>query len=108
MTIKLYTGLGSGSAYKAELMLHLLHVPHESIAVSIPKGEHTLPEFRALTPFGQIPLLVDGTEVYTDSQAIGCYLARAYGGAESVPDFWPMPRIPGLPPLAPVPAPVRD
>jgi glutathione S-transferase len=86
MTIKLYTGLGSGNAYKAELMLHLLNVPYEPIAVSIPKGEHARPEFRALTPFGQIPVLVDGTEVYTDSQAILCYLARAYGGASA--DQW--------------------
>lgn len=67
-------------------MLHLLDVPYEPISVSVPKGEHTRPEFLALTPFGQIPVLVDDAEVYTDSQAILCYLARAYGGAAA--DQW--------------------
>ena len=84
--MKLYTGLGSGNAYKVELMLHILDVPYESVPVSIPKGEHTRPEFRAVTPFGQIPVLVDASDVYTDSQAILCYLARAYGGAAA--DQW--------------------
>lgn len=81
MTIKLYTGLGSGNSYKVELLLHLLSVPYTPVPVSIPKGEHREPAFLQLTPFGQIPVLVDGDTVFTDSQAILCYLARAYGGA---------------------------
>ncbi|MBM4195500.1 MAG: glutathione S-transferase [Gammaproteobacteria bacterium] len=79
--IKLYTGLGSGNSYKAELLLHLLAVSYTPVPVSIPKGEHLDPAFLRLTPFGQIPVLVDGDAVFTDSQAILCYLARAYGGA---------------------------
>jgi len=86
MTIKLYMGLGSGNSYKAELMLHLLSVPFEPVSVSIPKGEHRDPEFLKLTPFGQIPVLVDGDNVFTDSQAILSYLARAYGGDQA--DQW--------------------
>lgn len=81
MTIRLYTGLGSGNSYKVELLLHLLAVPYTPVPVSIPKGEHRDPAFLQLTPFGQIPVLVDGDAVFTDSQAILCYLARAYGGA---------------------------
>lgn len=83
MSIRLYTGLGSGNAYKAELMLHLLAVDYEPVSISIPKGEHRDPEFLKLTPFGQIPVLVDDDRVFTDSQAILCYLARAYGGADA-------------------------
>jgi glutathione S-transferase len=79
--IRLYTGLGSGNAYKAELLLHLLDVPYEAIPVSIPKGEHRDPAFLRVNPFGQIPVLVDGELVLSDSQAILAYLARAYGGA---------------------------
>ena len=86
MTMKLYMGLGSGNSYKAELMLHLLSVPFEQVSISIPKGEHQNPEFLKLTPFGQIPVLVDGDHVFTDSQAILCYLARAYGG--NAADQW--------------------
>lgn len=86
MSLQLYTSLGSGNAYKAELMLHLLKLDYEEVPVSIPNGEHLLPEFKALTPFGQIPVLVDGGRTYTDSQAILCYLARQYGGESA--DQW--------------------
>jgi glutathione S-transferase len=86
MPRKLYTCLGSGNAYKAELMLHLLNLEYDSVTINIPKGEHNNPEFLALTPFGQIPVLVDGSETFTDSQAILCYLARKYGGAKA--DHW--------------------
>lgn len=84
--IRLYTGLGSGNSYKVELLLHLLSVPYTPVPVSIPKGEHREAAFLKLTPFGQIPVLVDGDAVFTDSQAILCYLARAYGGAAA--DRW--------------------
>lgn len=86
MAITLYTGLGSGNSFKVELLLALLAVPHESVQVSIPKGDHRKPDFLKLTPFGQIPVLVDGDTVLTDSQAILCYLARQYGGPQT--DEW--------------------
>lgn len=80
MALTLYTSLGSGNAYKVELLLHLLDMPYESRAVSIPRKENRDPAFMKLNPFGQIPVLVDGTRVVTDSQAILAYVARAYGG----------------------------
>jgi len=86
MAIKLYTGFGSGNSYKAELFLKLLSVDFEPVSISIPKGENRDPAFVALTPFGQIPVLVDDDKVFTDSQAILCYLARAYGGGDA--DRW--------------------
>jgi len=86
MTIQLYTGFGSGNSYKVELLLYLLSVPFDPIQISIPKGEHRNEEFLALTPFGQIPVLVDNGNVFTDSHAILCYLARAYGGSNA--DAW--------------------
>jgi len=92
LKIKLYTGLGSGNSYKIDLMLKLLSVPYQAVNISIPKQEHKAPEFLAITPFGQIPVLVDDDQVFTDSQAILCYLARAYGGANA--DQW-LPTEPG-------------
>ena len=86
MAIQLYTGLGSGNSYKAELFLKLLSIPFEPIPVSIPKGEHRDKTFLKLTPFGQIPVLVDDEKVFTDSHAILGYLARAYGGSNA--DQW--------------------
>jgi len=134
MTIRLYTGLGSGNAYKAELMLHLLDVSYEPVPVSIPKGEHRDPAFVRLNPFGQIPVLVDGMDAHLRGRAwlatdeatvadVACYpylLLAAEGGidtapfaqvtawmrrVEGLPRFWPMPRIPNLPPVPLVPPP---
>jgi len=42
------------------------------------KGEHKQPDFLALNPFGQVPVLVDGNTVVSDSQAILTYLALKY------------------------------
>jgi glutathione S-transferase len=83
MALTLYTGLGSGNSYKVELMLHLLNLPYEERQVSIPRNENRNPAFRRINPFAQIPVLVDGTESYSDSQAILAYLARAYGGDDA-------------------------
>lgn len=90
MALKLYRGLGSGNAYKAELMLRLLDVPYETVEISIPRGDHRSDAFLRVAPFGQIPVLVDegaGSNaepaVYSDSQAILCYLARRYGGDDA-------------------------
>jgi glutathione S-transferase len=86
ITMKLYTCLGSGNCYKIELMLRLCDQDYEEVTINIPEGEHRDPEFLKLTPFGQIPVLVDNAQVFTDSQAILCYLARAYGGDKA--DQW--------------------
>lgn len=92
MTLTLYTSLGSGNAYKAELLLHLLDLPYEPRHISIPRNEHRDPAFMRINPFAQIPVLVDGTRVVTDSQAILAYLARAHGGDDA--ERW-MPVEPG-------------
>jgi glutathione S-transferase len=48
-------------------------------------GEHKSPEYLALNPFGQVPLLVDGDIKLADAQAILVYLARQYGGDTWLP-----------------------
>ena len=78
--MKLYDLERSGNGYKARLMLALLGLPYEPIRVDLPSGAHKLPEFMALNPFGEIPVLADGDLVLRDSQAIVAYLARKYGG----------------------------
>lgn len=82
---KLYGHELSGNSYKARLLLELLGVNYEWIKIDLMKGEHKQPDFLALNPFGQLPLLVDGDVVLADAQAILVYLARQYGGESWLP-----------------------
>jgi glutathione S-transferase len=83
--IQLYGHELSGNSYKAKLMLSLLGLDSEWIQVDLLKGAHKQPEFLALNPFGQVPVLVDGDIVLPDAQAILIYLARQYGGETWLP-----------------------
>jgi glutathione S-transferase len=78
MQLTLYTSLGSGNAYKVELLLRLLKLPYQARPVSLVRHEHLSAEFLARNRFGQIPVLVDGDLVLTDSHAILLYLAGQY------------------------------
>lgn len=83
--IQLYGHEISGNSYKAKLMLSLLGLNYEWIQVDLLKGAHKQPEFLALNPFGQVPVLVDDGTVLADAQAILVYLARQYGGEQWLP-----------------------
>jgi glutathione S-transferase len=80
--IELYEFPLSGNSYKARLMLSLLGLEHRSVSLDGAKREHKKPEFLALNPFGQVPVLVNEGMAIRDSQAILVYLARKYGGAK--------------------------
>lgn len=83
--IQLYGHELSGNSYKAKLMLSLLNLDYEWIKVDLLTGVHKQPEFLALNPFRQVPVLVDGNTVLADAQAILVYLARQYGGESWLP-----------------------
>ena len=83
--IKLYGHEISGNSYKARLMLSLLNLDSEWVNVDLMAGAHKSPEYLAMNPFGQVPLLVDGTIQLADAQAILVYLARQYGGESWLP-----------------------
>ncbi|KJY81937.1 glutathione S-transferase [Vibrio galatheae] len=68
----------SGHAHRAHMLLSMLELKFELITVDLPGGEHQQPEFLSLNPFGQIPVLVDGDTVISDSNAILVYLASVY------------------------------
>lgn len=92
--IKLYGHELSGNSYKVKLMLSVLGLDYEWIKVDLMAGAHKQPEFLALNPFGQIPVLVDGDTVLADAQAILVYLARQYGGEQWLPlQAEPMSRV---------------
>jgi len=72
--IKLYDYPLSGHAHRARLFLSLLNIPYENIETDLAGGQHKSPEFLAMNPFGEVPVLVDGDAVVRDSNAILVYL----------------------------------
>ena len=77
--ITLYGFPLSGHAHRVALFLSLLGLPHEQITVDLPNGAQKQPDFLALNPFGQVPVIDDGGTVIADSNAILVYLATRYG-----------------------------
>lgn len=78
--IKLYRSAISGHSHRVELFLSLLGLPFELVNVDLAAGAHKKPEFLAINPFGQVPVMVDDTVTLADSNAILVYLAMRYAG----------------------------
>lgn len=68
----------SGHSHRVVLFANLAGINHEVIHVDLAKGAHKAPEFLALNPAGQVPVIEDGATVISDSNAILVYLARKY------------------------------
>lgn len=76
----------SGHAHRAVLFASLLGLKPELIEVDLAAGEHKQPEFLALNPFGQVPVLEDDGVVVADSNAILVYLAKKTGRTDWLPE----------------------
>ncbi|MEP0521934.1 MAG: glutathione S-transferase [Hyphomicrobiales bacterium] len=74
----------SGHAHRALVFAKLAGIAHETVFVDLAAGEHKSPEFLAMNPNGQVPVLEDGEVIVSDSNAILVYLARQYA-----PDWIP-------------------
>ncbi|MDA7086746.1 glutathione S-transferase family protein [Pseudomonas sp. SA3-5] len=83
--IKLFHHPLSGHAHRVELMLSLLGLPSKLVFVDLATGAHKQPEFLAMNPFGQVPVIDDNGTVLADSNAILVYLALKYGDAGWLP-----------------------
>jgi len=77
-TLKFYRHPLSGNSHRVEVFLSLLGLNSEVIDVDLMAGAQRQPEFLALNPLGQVPVLVDGDTVLSDSNAILVYLAQKY------------------------------
>jgi len=75
----------SGHCHRVELFLRLLGLPYECVSVDLKGGEQRRPDFLALNPFGQVPVIEDDGVVVADSNAILVYLATRYGNEEWLP-----------------------
>ena len=76
--IKLYRHPLSGHCHRVELMLSLLDLPYETIDLDMANGAHKAPEFLAVSPLGQVPVIDDNGTTLCDSNAIITYLANRY------------------------------
>ena len=70
MTARLYCFGESGNAYKAALTLTLAGIDWEPVFVDFFNGETRTPEFRKLNEMGEVPVLVDGDRILTQSGVI--------------------------------------
>lgn len=73
----------SANAHKVKLLLGFLGLEYEERDIDIPAGQQRSPEYLAVSPLGQIPVLDDGDVRLRDAQAILIYLARRHA-----PDSW--------------------
>jgi len=80
MALTLYYGSGSPYAWRAQLALEHKALPYELKVLSFSAGDTRKPEFIALNPRHQVPVLVDGDFVLWESNAIVEYLDEAYPG----------------------------
>jgi glutathione S-transferase len=76
----LYGSLESGHSYKARLFLTLAEVPHRYVHVDLDLSRAERPEeFRRVSQFGEVPVLVDDGVPQAQSNAILLHLARTTG-----------------------------
>jgi len=73
MTLKLYFAPGACS-FVPHTLLEAAGEPFEAAMVKLHKGENYQPEYKAINPRAQVPVLVDGGETITQIVAIVGYL----------------------------------
>ena len=79
MTAKLYCFGESGNAYKVALALTLADQEWEPVFVYFFNGETRTPAFRALNEMGEVPVLVEGDTVLSQSGVILDYISSKSG-----------------------------
>lgn len=84
MTLKLYFAPGACS-FVPHTLLESTGEPFEAVMVKIHKQENYGPEYKAINPRAQVPVLVDGGEVITQIVAIIGYLADRFPQAGFLP-----------------------
>ncbi|MBK5927497.1 glutathione S-transferase family protein [Rhodobaculum claviforme] len=104
--MELYGFGESGNAYKVALALRAMDVDWTLRPVDFFAGETRGPDFRALNPMGEVPVLVDGTTVLTQSAVILDYLSSKTGrfGGQSAAErrevlrwmFWDNHKLTGI------------
>jgi glutathione S-transferase len=84
MTLKLYYATGACS-FVPHAMLELAGATFEPVPVKLHKGEQQSPEYLALNPRGQVPVLADGDQVITQLMAIVAYIDAKFPESGFIP-----------------------
>ncbi|MGY6633916.1 MAG: glutathione S-transferase family protein [Alkalilacustris sp.] len=77
--MELYGFGESGNAFKVAFALRAMDLDWTLHGVDFFRGETRTPEFRALNPMGEVPVLVDGDTVLSQSSVILDYLSSKTG-----------------------------
>jgi len=86
MTIRYYDFPVSGHAHRVRVFLSILKLEHETVDIDMRSNAHKDEAYLKLSPLGQVPTLVDGDVVVTDSCAALVYLAKKYGDERWLPE----------------------
>lgn len=87
MTLKLYMHPVSTVSRPVRLLIAERNLPVEEQVVDLMTGEHRGPEYAALNPNKQVPVLVEGDFRLTESSAILKYLAARFDAPEYPKDL---------------------
>lgn len=82
--VEVYLDLMSQPCRAVLILLACNKIPHRVRTVALRKGEQKTPEFTKLNQMQKVPVMVDGSFVLTESDAILKYLATTF----NVPDHW--------------------
>lgn len=82
--VEVYLDLMSQPCRAVLILLTCNKIPHRVRTVALRKGEQKTPDFTKLNPMQKVPVMVDGSFVLTESDAILKYLATT----PNVPDHW--------------------
>ena len=75
----------SSAAYRVRIALKLKGIDYESRQIDLREGEQNSPEYRAINPFGLVPMLDIGGHQLTQSLAIITYLDTRYPSRPLIP-----------------------
>ncbi len=84
MSLKLYYAPGACS-FVPHSLLELSGAPFEPMLVKLHRGEHQTTEYLTMNPRGQVPVLVDGSDVITQIAAIVLHLDQRLPEARLLP-----------------------
>jgi len=76
--LKLYGAARSSASFRVRIVLALKGLAHDPSYVSLVKGEHAKPEYRAINTQGLVPALIDEGRLFAQSLAIMEYLDERY------------------------------